>query len=75
MDFKGEISDLKLRLIAFATDSGPLIAGFDVCNKQTLSARGGDEPEQLFQNFTLGEIHQRFFPVSGYRFISYALGN
>ena len=53
MDFtKGEISELKLRLIAFATDSGPLIAGFDVCDKQTQSARGGEEPEQLFQNFT-----------------------
>jgi hypothetical protein len=29
MDFtKGEIVELKLRLIAFAVDSGPLIAGF-----------------------------------------------
>jgi hypothetical protein len=47
MDFtRGEISELKLRLIAFATDSGPLIAGFDVCDKQSLSARGGDEPER-----------------------------
>jgi hypothetical protein len=64
---------LKLRLIAFATDSGPLIAGIDVCDKQTQSARGGDKPEQFFQNFTLGEIHQRFFPISGYSFIHYAL--
>ena len=62
MDFtKGEISELKLRLIAFATDSDPLIAGIDVCDKQRRSARGVDEPEQLFQNFTLGEINQRFF--------------
>jgi hypothetical protein len=36
MDFtKGEISGLKLRLSAFATDSGPLIAGIDVCDNQT----------------------------------------
>jgi hypothetical protein len=49
MDFtKGEISELKRRLIAFATESGPLIAGFDVCDEQTLSPRGGDNPEQHF---------------------------
>jgi hypothetical protein len=61
MDFtKGEILELKFRVIACATDSGPLIADFDICDKQTRSARGGDEPEQLFQNFTLGEIHQPF---------------
>src|SRR6476620_4495795 len=74
MDFtKGEISELKLRLIAFATDSGPLIAGIDVCDKQTRRARGGDKPEQLFQNFTLGEIYQRCFPITGYSFTYYAL--
>jgi hypothetical protein len=74
MDFtKGEISELKLRLIAFAADSVPLIAGIDFCDKQTRSARGGDKPEQLFQNFTFGEIHQRFLPVSGYSLIYYAL--
>ena len=66
---KSEISEWKLRLIAFATDSGPLIAVIDVCDKQTRSARGGDKPEQLLQNFTLGEIHERFFPVTGYSFI------
>jgi hypothetical protein len=61
----------------FAADTGditdPLIAVFDVCDKQTLSARGGDEPEQIFQNFTFGEIHQRLLPISGYGFICYAL--
>jgi hypothetical protein len=67
MDFtRDEISELKRRLIAFATDSGPLIAGFDVCDKQTQSARGGDVTEQISQNFTLGEIHQRFFPAYHY---------
>jgi hypothetical protein len=75
MDFtKGEISEWKLRLIAFASDSGPLIAGFHGCDKLARSARGGDEPEQLFKDFTFGEIHQRFFPVSGYSFVYYALG-
>jgi hypothetical protein len=35
MDFtKGEISELKLRLIAFATGLGPLIASIDVCDQQ-----------------------------------------
>src|SRR6476619_5995414 len=44
MDFtKGEIAELKLRLIALATGSGPLITGFPVCDKLTRSARGGDE--------------------------------
>ena len=42
---KGEILKEQLRQIAFATDSGPLIAGIDVCDKQTRSARGGDKPE------------------------------
>jgi hypothetical protein len=33
MDFtKGEILEMKLRLIAFAFISGPLIAGFHVCD-------------------------------------------
>jgi hypothetical protein len=74
MDYtKGEVSELELRLIASATDSRPLIAGKDVCDKQTLSAREGDEPEQLSQNFTFGEIHPRFFPVSDHSFIYYAL--
>jgi hypothetical protein len=47
---------LKRRLIVFATDLGPLIAGIDVCDQQTRSARGADKPEQHFQNFTLGEF-------------------
>jgi hypothetical protein len=33
MDFtKGEILELKLRFIACATESGPLIAAIDVCD-------------------------------------------
>ena len=73
MDFtQGEFLEMKLRLIAFAIVSGPLIAGFHVCAKQARSARAGVEPEQLFQNFTLGEIPQRCFSVSGYGFVYYA---
>ena len=53
---KGEIGALKLRLVAFATDSGTLIAGLTSAISRLYLRAKADEPEQLFQNFTLGEI-------------------